>query len=156
MMGRFIHRLNVLLISCFLPGQHPKNQAHLLQGQRLQEAHPAQSHTIQSRQGELQPLSPFVIESSRRMYSSHETLGLVIRTRKAKIRPQAIRIWRSDQTRVQEEGKDNQEGSVETGVHIMQDEGTTGIETMQAFRTGVRWPLLPIAVEIYADNFEQW
>lgn len=36
-------------------GQRPKNPPHLLQGQRLQETHPAQSHTIQSRQGTSPP-----------------------------------------------------------------------------------------------------
>lgn len=42
-------------------GEHPQDQANLLQGQRLQKTHPAQSHTIQSRQSELalpHPSSP--------------------------------------------------------------------------------------------------
>jgi len=33
------------------PGQRPKNQTHLLQGQRLQKAHTAQSHPIQGWKG---------------------------------------------------------------------------------------------------------
>ena len=39
------------------PGQHPQNPAHLLQRQRLQEAHPTQSHAIQSRQSTSSPTS---------------------------------------------------------------------------------------------------
>lgn len=62
---------------------------------------------------------------------THNLLGLIIRARKAKIRSQAVRLRWSDQTRVQEKGKDNQEGRVEIGVHIMQDQGPAGIEAMQ-------------------------
>jgi hypothetical protein len=64
--------------------------------------------------------------------------GLIIRTRKATIRSQAVRIWWSDETGVQKEGKDNQEGRVEIGVHSMQNQSTAGVEAMQAFRTRVR------------------
>merc|ERR1711964_40051 len=31
-------------------------------------------------------------------------------------------------------GKDDEEGCVETGVHSLQDEGTIGVEALQAFR----------------------
>merc|ERR1712098_607250 len=38
------------------------------------------------------------------------------------------------QSCVPQEGKDDQEGCVETGVHSLQDEGTIGVEALQAFR----------------------
>jgi len=37
------------LIMNFFTGQRSQDPSHLLQGQRLQEAHPAQGHTIQGR-----------------------------------------------------------------------------------------------------------
>jgi len=94
------------------PGQRSQDSPHLLQGQDLQEAHPAQSHPVQGRQ------------------------SLVIRPRKASIRPQAVRLRWSDEACVPQEGKDNQEGRVEIGVHIMQDEGTIIAQALQAFRAG--------------------
>ena len=63
--------------------------------------------------------------------------GFIIRARKTKIRSQAVWIRRPDKTRLQKEGKDNEEGRFEAGVHNMQDKGTTGAEAMQAFRTRV-------------------
>ena len=48
-------------------------------------------------------------------------LGLAFRPRKAPIRPQAVRLWWSNKTRVPQEGEDNQEGRVKIGVHNMQD-----------------------------------
>ena len=36
----------------------PQNAPHLLQRQRVQKAHPAQSHTVQSRQGTPSPVHP--------------------------------------------------------------------------------------------------
>jgi hypothetical protein len=109
-------------------GQRSQDSSHLLQGPRLQEAHPTQSYTIQSRQSEhWSPSATLAISPDINL------LGLIIRPRKAKIRSQAVRIWWSDETRVQKEGKDNQEGRVEVGVHSMQDKGTASAEAMQAF-----------------------
>ena len=48
-------------------------------------------------------------------------LGLSICSGKAKIRPQTVRLWWSDEACVPQEGEDNQESRVEIGVHTMQD-----------------------------------
>jgi len=58
--------------------------------------------------------------------------GLVIRPRKTTIRPEAVRLRWSDKASVQEEGKDNQEGRFEIRMHCLQDQGTIGVEAMQA------------------------
>merc|ERR1712230_96168 len=81
-------------------------------GQDLQKAHPTQGHPIQGRK------------------------GLPIRARKASIRPQAIRLWWSNEARFPQEGKDNQEGRVEIGMHSLQDKGTISVEAMQTLRVG--------------------
>jgi len=62
--------------------------------------------------------------------------GFPIRARKAKIRPQAIRLRWSDKACFPQEGKDNQEGRVETGVHVLQDQGTASAQALQALRVG--------------------
>ena len=63
--------------------------------------------------------------------------GVAVRARKASLRSQTIRLWWSNEARVPQEGEDYEEGRVKIGVHNLQDEGTTGVEAMQAFRTWV-------------------
>jgi hypothetical protein len=46
-------------------GQRTQDQTHLLQGQGLQEAHPAQSHTIQGWQGTANALRTSIIHLTR-------------------------------------------------------------------------------------------
>merc|ERR1712144_184231 len=87
-------------------GQRSQDSPHLLQGQDLQKAHPTQGHAIQGRK------------------------GLPIRARKASIRPQAIRLWWSNEARFPQEGR------VEIGMHILQDKGTISVEAMQTLRVG--------------------
>merc|ERR1711939_1226829 len=88
-------------------GQRSQDSPHLLQGQDLQKGHPTQGRK-----------------------------GLPIRARKASIRPQAIRLWWSNEARFPQEGKDNQEGRVEIGMHSLQDKGTISVEAMQTLRVG--------------------
>src|SRR5687767_13344210 len=61
-------------------GQHPENPQHLLQGQGVPQAHPAQGHAVQGRQ------------------------GFPLRPGKASLRSQAERLWWSDQARLPQEG----------------------------------------------------
>merc|ERR1711939_367458 len=63
-------------------GQHPQGPQHLLQRQGLQKAHTPQGHTIQDRK------------------------GFAFRSRKAPLRPKAVRIRWSNQARFPQEGKD--------------------------------------------------
>jgi hypothetical protein len=42
---------SILLINISSTGEHSQDSPHLLQGQRLQEAHTTQGHAVQSRQG---------------------------------------------------------------------------------------------------------
>ena len=65
-------------------------------------------------------------------------LGLPLRTRKAPIRSQAVRVWWSDKTSVPQKSKDNEEGGAPVRMHAMQDEGAVGAKAVQAFRTWVR------------------
>ena len=58
--------------------------------------------------------------------------GLPIRTRKAPIRPQAVRLRWSDETRVPQEGKDDEEGCVAVRMHVVQDQGAVGAQALQA------------------------
>jgi hypothetical protein len=48
--AKYFYFMNGLLIS-FQLGQHSKDEKNLLQGQRLQEAYPAQGYSVQGRQG---------------------------------------------------------------------------------------------------------
>lgn len=57
-------------------------------------------------------------------------IGVVIRPRKAPIRPQTVRLRRSNKTRLPQESQDNEEGGVKIGMHILQDEGTACVEEM--------------------------
>jgi hypothetical protein len=127
-------RLYILQIANGSPctGQRSKDSPHLLQGSRLQEAHPAQSHTIQGRKGQNNP------KSNHDRTNLTYALGLSIRTRKAPLRSQTVRLWWSDEARFPQESEDNEKGRVEVGVHSMQDEGSAIAEAMQAFRAGVR------------------
>ena len=92
----------------FRTGQHPKDTKHLLQGKGVPEAHPAQGHSVQGRQ------------------------GLAVCSGKAPIRPQAVRLRWSDQACLPQEGQDYQEGCVEVGVRKVQDQGAVIAEAMQA------------------------
>lgn len=116
----------------FPTGQRTQDQTHLLQGQGLQKAHPTQGHTIQGWKGRrnLAPTLEFVL--------IYFFPGIAVRARKASLWSQTIRLWWSDKTRFPQEGQDYEEGCVKIGVHILQDEGTVGVEAMQAFRTWVR------------------
>lgn len=58
--------------------------------------------------------------------------GLPIRSGKAPIRPQAVRLWWSDEARLPQEGQDNQEGRAEVRMHELQNEGPAGTEAVQA------------------------
>jgi hypothetical protein len=123
------HSVLILLSSI---GQRPQDSPDLLQGPGLQETYSTQSYAVQSWQSKDHP-PPQLPKPP----SDINCPGLIIRSREAKIRPQAVRLWWSDETCVQKEGEDNQEGRVEIGVHSMQDKGTAGAEAMQAFRTRV-------------------
>ncbi|KAK2861256.1 hypothetical protein FQN49_004391 [Arthroderma sp. PD_2] len=70
----------VILTVCSI-GQHPKNPPDVLQGQRLQEAHPAQSHPIQGRKGQqtLHDTKKYRGYVACTMYTERLVLGLVIR-----------------------------------------------------------------------------
>lgn len=63
--------------------------------------------------------------------------GLALRTGKAPIRSQAVRLWWSNKARLPQESKDNEEGRAAVRMHTMQDEGTARAEAVQAFRTRV-------------------
>lgn len=115
-----------------LSGQRSKNSPHLLQGSRLQETYATQGHPIQGRKGQMKPTS-----KHDRSNLTH-SLGLSLRTRKAPIRSQTVRLRWSDEARVPQEGEDNEKGRVEVGVHSMQDKGSAVAEAMQTFRAGVR------------------
>jgi len=61
-----VNRSKDLRLTKFCTGQRPKNQTHLLQGQGVPKAHPAQGYTIQGRKGssnhrihEFPPLTQF-------------------------------------------------------------------------------------------------
>jgi hypothetical protein len=69
--------------------------------------------------------------------SDWNPIGIAVRTRKAPIRPQAVRIRRSDKARLPQESQDNKEGCATVRMHTMQDKGSVGVEAMQAFRVGV-------------------
>lgn len=114
---------------CF-SGQRSQDQTHLLQGQGLPKAHSTQGHPIQGGQG----------TRYRRRSGEHWLIdpGIALRTRKASLWSQTVRLWWSDQACVPQEGEDNKEGRVEIGVHKLQDKGTIGVEAMQALRVGVR------------------
>lgn len=43
--------------------------------------------------------------------------GLLGRPRKAPLRPQTVRLRRSNETRLPQKGKDDQEGGAEAGMH---------------------------------------
>ena len=122
-------------------GQRSEDPPHILQGQDLQEAHTTQSHTVQGRKGETENptlvySNPGRLPTASRILGLTSSPGIVIRPGKAPIRSQAVRLRWSDEARVPQEGEDNQEGRVETGVHSMQNEGTAKSEAMQAFRAG--------------------
>ena len=63
-----------------------------------------------------------------------EGQGLVGSSGKASLRPQAIRLWWSDQARLPQEGKDHEEGCPPSRMYRLQVQGTTAIEAMQAVR----------------------
>lgn len=137
----------------YLLGQRAQNPPHLLQRQGLQEAHTAQSHTIQSRKGPSSHPSTPNLHNHYLNQQHHTVLNTIadtrgpsnllqaltkrtvitLRPRKAALRPQAIRLRRSDETSVPQEGQDDEEGGAEAGVHVVQDEGAAGVEAMQAF-----------------------
>lgn len=81
-----------------------------LQGQGLPQTHSPQGHPIQEGQ------------------------GFSLRAGKASLRPQTIRLWWSDQARLPQEGKDNEEGCVKIGVHSVQVQDAITSEALQALR----------------------
>merc|ERR1711939_1148476 len=93
-------------------GQRSQDSPHLLQGQDLQKAHPTQGHAIQGRK------------------------GLPIRARKASIRPQAIRLWWSNEARFPQEGKDNQEGRVEIECTACKTKAQLALKRCKHFELG--------------------
>jgi len=114
------------------PGQRSKDSPHLLQGQGLQEAHQPQGDAVQGWQGmeyrvQLRSCALLILLQ-----------GLALRTGKAQIRPQAVRLRWSDEACVPQEGKDYEEGCPAVRVHTMQDQGTAGAEALQALRARVR------------------
>lgn len=93
------HSALILLLSI---GQRPQDSPDLLQGPGLQETYSTQSYAVQSRQSKDHPPPQLPKTPSDINYP-----GLIIRARKAKIRPQAVRLRWSDETCVQKEGEDN-------------------------------------------------
>lgn len=66
--------------------------------------------------------------------------GLALRTGKASLRQEAVRLRRTDQARFPQEGQDHQEGCASSRVHELQDQGAIVVEALQALRAGVRSP----------------
>jgi hypothetical protein len=62
-----------------LPGQRSKDSSHLLQGQRLQEAHSTQSHTVQGGKGEVENAQqdPPMLIHYRPQYSPKESADTI-------------------------------------------------------------------------------
>src|ERR1700728_481371 len=97
-----VHSHSALILLPSL-GQRPQDSPDLLQGPGLQETYSTQSYAVQSWESKAHP-SPQLPKTP----SDINYPGLIIRAREAKIRPQAVRLWWSDETCVQKEGKDNQ------------------------------------------------
>jgi len=74
-------------------GERTETKADFLQGDQVQEAHPAQGHAVQDWQ------------------------SLPLCARQASIRSQAAGLWWTDKTHLPQKGKDNKEDSPEDGVH---------------------------------------
>lgn len=115
-------------------GERPQDSPHLLQGQGLQKAHQPQGHAVQSRQSTPPPTHTYTttFDSDRSCVT-----GISLRARKAPLRPQAVRVRRTDQTGVPQEGQDDEEGRAAVGMHAVQDQGAAGAEAVQALRAGV-------------------
>lgn len=72
--------------------------------------------------------------------TAHSSIGFALRPGKEALRPQAVRLRWSDQTRVSQESQDHEEGCVETGVRELQGEDPASTEAMQALRARVWHP----------------
>ena len=75
--------------------------------------------------------------------------GFAFRPGKAQIRPQAVRLRRSNEARVPQEGKDDQEGRAEIRMHTMQDQGAIGAQALQALRA---W----VCVHVQLHKVHEW
>jgi hypothetical protein len=107
-------------------------------------AHTARAETARSTPSTRSPNTRLARYATIKMCKARITFsqamtGLSFRTRKETLRPQAIRLRRSDKACFPQEGQDDQESRAETGVHTMQDQGTAVAQALQALRAWVRF-----------------
>merc|ERR1712157_423521 len=89
-------------------GQRTKDSKNLLQ--EAEQAHDFQSHPVQGWQ------------------------GFPLRSGKTSLRQEAVRIRRTDQTRLPQEGQDHQEDRPQAGVPAMQNREHAAYQALQALR----------------------